>query len=160
MRGRVADGLPLLEQAVRQAEALKVVFRLALWLAWLGEAHLLAGRPDEAIRFAEKAVARAVTHKESGHHACALRLIGEIAAAQSPPDVKRADVAYGEALALARPLGMRPLEAHCLMGLGRLHQRADRKQQAHAEFMAAASLFRSMEMTYWLARAEERLAEI
>jgi class 3 adenylate cyclase/tetratricopeptide (TPR) repeat protein len=160
LRGRVTDGLLLLEQAVQQAEALKVVFRYALWLAWLGEAHLLAGRHDEAIHFAEKALARAVAHKESGHQAYALRLVGEIAAAQRSPDVKRAEVAYSEALALARPLGMRPLEAHCLMGLGNLYRGADRKKQAHAEFTAAASLFRSMTMTFWLVRAEERLAEI
>jgi predicted ATPase/class 3 adenylate cyclase len=158
--GRLAEGLPLLEQAVRQAEQLKVVFRYALWLAWLGEAHLLAGRLDEANRFAEAATARSVAHKEAGHHAYALRLIGEIAAAQQPVDVKRADTAYGEALALARSLGMRPLEAHCLMGLGTLHQRADRELQARAELAAAADLFRSLEMPYWLVRAEERLAKI
>ena len=46
LTGRVGDGVALLEQALRQAEALKVVYRYALWLAWLGEAYLLAGLQD------------------------------------------------------------------------------------------------------------------
>ncbi len=155
LTGRVAEGIPLLEQAIRQAEALKVLFRYALWLAWLGEAHLRAGGRDRAAQLADRAAALAVDHKEKGHQAYALRLLGEIAAQADPPDVPRAEDAYAQALALARPLGMRPLEAHCRLALGTLYEGLDRPAAAREELSAAAALYRSMGMGSWLAQAEQ-----
>jgi class 3 adenylate cyclase len=158
LTGRVADGVALLEQAVRQAEALKVVFRFALWLAWLGEAYLLAGRPEDAHELGQRAVERSSAHKEPGHRAEALRLIGQIAASAEPPDVTQAEQAYGQAIALADQLGMRPLRAHCQFGLGTLHLRVGRPEAARAELAAAGNLFRSMDMSFWAAQAEAALA--
>jgi class 3 adenylate cyclase/tetratricopeptide (TPR) repeat protein len=158
LAGRVADAVPLLEQAVQQAEALKVVFRYALWLAWLGEAYLLAGRADDALAFAERAVERAKAHKEPGHQAYALRLLGEIAAHENPPDLEKAETVYRQALALGDPLGMRPLRAHCQLGLGALYHQLSRVEQARAELSTAVALFDSMGMTFWLPRAQALLA--
>jgi tetratricopeptide (TPR) repeat protein len=160
LAGHVGDALPLLEQAVRETEALKVFFRYALWLAWLGEAYLLAGRTDDALIFAKRALDHAGTHQELGHQAYALRLLGEVAAHQSPPDVEHGEAAYRQAIAIAETLGMRPLIAHCQLGLGTLHQGAGLRQQARAELSAAAALFRALEMTSWVARAEAALATI
>ena len=49
-----------------------------------------------------------------------------------------------EAIAVADPLGMRPLIAHCQSGLGELHLRAGQPEAARAELANAADLFRSM----------------
>ena len=38
-----------------------------------------------------------------------------------PPEVEPAEAHYRQALALAEELGMRPLQAHCHLGLGRLY---------------------------------------
>jgi class 3 adenylate cyclase/tetratricopeptide (TPR) repeat protein len=154
LSGRVSDAIALLEQALQQAETLKVVFRYALWLAWLGEAYLLAGRSDDAIKVALRAVERASSYKEPGHKAYAFRLLGEIAAYAEPPDVERAETAYQQALTLADLLEMRPLHAHCQLGLGAVYHRVGRVEQARRELSAAAELFRAMEMTFWLRRAE------
>ncbi len=158
LTGRVEEGVPLLERAAQQAKALKVMFRYALWLAWLGEGHLLAGRTADATRFAEEALARSVEHGEAGHQAYALRLVGDIAAAQDAPAAGKAETAYGDALALAVPRGMRPLEAHCRLGLGELHRRTGAHETAARELAAAAELYRSMGMTFWLRRAEGQAA--
>jgi tetratricopeptide (TPR) repeat protein len=155
LTGRVSEGVELLAQAVRQAEALKVVFRYALWLAWLGEGYLLAGGREEAARLAERAGAWAATRGESGHQAYAFRLAAEIAARQDPPDAMRATEALTAALALARQLGMRPLEAHCRLGLAALYRRTG-DDRARGEEEAAVALYRSMRMTSWLRRVEER----
>jgi class 3 adenylate cyclase/tetratricopeptide (TPR) repeat protein len=160
LTGRVDDGGALLEQALRQAEALKVVYRYALWLAWLGEAYLLAGRTQEALGLAQRAVERATAHNEPGHRADALRLLGQITASGERPDVAKAEFAYREAIAVANPLGMRPLIAHCQSGLGELYLRAGQPDAARTELANAADLFRSMEMHFWAARAEGALAEI
>jgi hypothetical protein len=45
---------------------------------------------------------------------------------------------------------MRPLVAHCHLGLGILYAKTGRREQAHAELAAASELYRAMEMTFWL----------
>jgi class 3 adenylate cyclase/tetratricopeptide (TPR) repeat protein len=157
--GRVAEALPLLEEGV--AESLNV-YRWAdysLRLAWLGEAYLLAGRAEDALDTAGRALQRAQQQKERGHEGWVLRLLGEIATTADPPNVAQAEGYYGEALALAEELEVRPLVAHCHLSLGTLYQKVGRDEQAHAELATAAEMYRSMEMTLWLEKAEAALAE-
>ena len=129
-------------------------------MTWLAEAHLLAGGREKAIAAAERALELSRQHKERGHEAWARRLLGEIAAHADPPDVGRADTRYRQALALTEELGMRPLVAHCHLGLGTLYRRVGRRERAQAELVAASQLYRAMAMTFWLARAEGVLAEV
>ena len=89
-----------------------------------------------------------------------LRLLGEIAAHAGPPDIEQAESYYRQALALADELGMRPLAAHCHLGLGTLYRKIGRDEQAQAELTTAAEMYRAMEMTFWLARAETELGQI
>ena len=51
---------------------------------------------------------------------------------------------------------MRPLLAHCEVGLARLRQRAGRRDQAGEHLAAATTMFRDMDMRFWL---EQALAE-
>ncbi len=55
---------------------------------------------------------------------------------------------------------MRPLAAHCHLGLGTLYQKIGCNEQASAELTAAAGLYRAMEMTFWLEKAEAALAQL
>jgi hypothetical protein len=77
-----------------------------------------------------------------------------------PPDVVQAEVRYQEALMLAEALGMRPLQAHCHLGLGTLYANLGQPEQARAELIAAIALYRAMEMTFWLPQAEAALAQV
>ena len=63
-------------------------------------------------------------------------------------------LAEAQALALADKLGIRPLLAHCHYGLGILYTQGGRPEQARAELSVAIGLYRTMEMTFWLERAE------
>src|SRR5262249_42349065 len=125
----------------------------------LGEAHLLAGRLEEAQALAERTLALTRERQERGHQAYALRLLGEIAAHHTPLDVDQAVAHYRQALALAKELGMRPLQAHCHHGLGTLYATADQREQAHAALTTAIELYRAMDMTFWLPQAEAALAQ-
>ena len=58
-------------------------------------------------------------------------------------------------MTLADHLGMRPLVAHCHLGLGKLYRRTDRREQAQGHLTSAATMYREMGMTYWLETAEE-----
>ena len=51
-------------------------------------------------------------------------------------------------------LGMRPVIAHCHLGLGKLYRRTGKREQAQEHFAIATAMYREMEMTYWLAQAE------
>ncbi|HEY7067570.1 MAG TPA: hypothetical protein VII06_39300 [Chloroflexota bacterium] len=48
---------------------------------------------------------------------------------------------------------MRPLAAHCHLGLGTLCRKAGRDAEARTELAIAAEMYRAMDMPYWLARA-------
>jgi tetratricopeptide (TPR) repeat protein len=158
--GRVADAVPLLAQALEQTMALDLVGHQALCCLPLGEAQRLAGRPEEAQALAERALALAREHQERGHQAYALRLLGNIAARCEPPEIVQAEAYYQQALALADELGMCPLVAHCHHGLGRLYSQTGHGALAHAALSAAITLYRAMDMTFWLPQAEAALAQV
>ena len=130
----------------------------ALWAVWLGEAYLAAGRIADARQMVAGALGPAVAQQERGDHAFALRALGQIAASGEPPDVNEAETRYHEALELAEALELRPLVAHCHLGLGKLYRRGGRMAEARSELSAAIEMFRSMEITFWLPEAETELA--
>ena len=51
-----------------------------------------------------------------------------------------------EALALAEPRGMRPLIAHCHLGLGKLYARTGKREQANEHLATATTMYREMDM--------------
>jgi tetratricopeptide (TPR) repeat protein len=160
LSGRLADALPLLEQAVERAAAMRQTFGHSLWAAGLSEAYLLAGRREEAVPLAQRSLERFRAHQERGNQAWALRLLGEIHAHCDPPEVEPAEACFHQALALADGLGMRPLVAHCHLGLGTLYLKIGRQNPAYTELSAAIGLYRAMEMTFWLPQAEAALAQV
>ncbi len=146
----VFEDLHLLMQAMKQATAMErgaIQERCSLVL---GEAHALA----------EGALAHARAHQERSNEAYALHLLGEIAARREPPEGALAEAHYQQAHALAEELGMRPLVAHCHIGLGMLYAKMGQREQAHAELSAAIEIYRAMDMTFWLPQAEAALAQI
>ena len=90
---------------------------------------------------------------------CALHQLGVVYAHAAPPDVTQAEAHYQQALALAEELGMRPLQAHCHLGLGTLYAKAGRWEQARTELATAIELYRATEMMFWLPQAEAALAQ-
>jgi tetratricopeptide (TPR) repeat protein len=160
LAGRLPEALTLLEQAVGQYAALRGGVSDPRFVVWLGEAYLRAGRLDEAETQARHALEFARAHKEQGHEADALRLLGEVAAHGELPQVGSAKASYCQALALAEALSMRPLQAHCHLGLGTLYATTGQREQAHTELTAAIDLYRAMGMTFWLPQAEAALAQV
>jgi class 3 adenylate cyclase/tetratricopeptide (TPR) repeat protein len=159
LAGRGANAVPLLTQALEQATATATVLHQALCRLSLGEAQVLAGRLEEAHALTEGMLAHARERQERGYHAYALRLLGDIAARREPPESDQAEGCYRQALALAEELSMRPLQAHCRLGLGTLYGRMGRVEPARAELTTAIELYRAMDMTFWLPQAEAALAQ-
>jgi tetratricopeptide (TPR) repeat protein len=160
LSGRLAAALPLLEQGVEQATATGVMLDHAFWLASMGEAYLFAGRQAEALALAERALALARTYKERGNEAYILQILGEILAHRDPSNAEGAERHYHQALALAEELGMRPLQVHCHRSLGTLYATTGQTEHARVELSTAMTLYRDMEMTFWLPQAKAALAQV
>jgi tetratricopeptide (TPR) repeat protein len=129
---------------------------LPLFLMDLGEACVLAGRLEDALEAAGRALTLARERGQRGYEAWALRLLGEVTARRDPPE--HAAGHYRDALALAEELGVRPLVAHCLLGLGKLSRRTGKRQEAQEHLAAATTMYREMDMRFWLEQAEMAMA--
>jgi transcriptional regulator with AAA-type ATPase domain/tetratricopeptide (TPR) repeat protein len=160
LTGRALEALPLLEEAIEQHAAMRRTAGQSPRLALLGQAYLLAGRAEEAARVAERALRLARDHKERGNEAWALRLLGEIADGSDPPEPDEAEARYRQSLALAAELEMRPLIAHCHLGLGRLSRRRGDRAGAAPHLSLAVDLFEAMEMPLWLDQGRAELGEV
>jgi hypothetical protein len=55
---------------------------------------------------------------------------------------------------------MRPLVAHCHLGLGKLYRRPDKREQAQEHLATATTMYRDMGMTYWLEQAQAEMGEL
>jgi predicted ATPase len=154
---RVAEALPLQEQAIQDAAVMGILGGYTLYAVRLSESYRLTGRLEDASTLAAQALVLSRTHKERGHEVYALRLLAEVAAAHDSP--AEAESSYRQALSLAEDMGMRPLLAHCHCGLGKLYVKIGRRDEARAALATAIGLYRAMEMTFWLAQAEAALAE-
>src|SRR5215469_1690539 len=89
-----------------------------------------------------------------GIEAAALYELGAIQTHGSTPDVTQAEARYQEALTLADELRMRPLVARCHLGLGKLYRRTEKREQAHEHLTTALSMYREMDMRFYLKQAE------
>jgi hypothetical protein len=48
---------------------------------------------------------------------------------------------------------------HCHLGLGKLYRRTRKREQAHEHLTTATTMYREMDMRFWLEQAEAEMAE-
>jgi len=160
LQGRLVEGRALLEEAISESISTGAPFNRSLWVAWLSEVCRLVGRGDEAWQYARQALDLARQLKERGNEARAMYQLGVVHAHADPPDIAPAEAYYQQALTLAEELGMRPLQAHCHLGLSTLYATIGQRQQARTALTTAIDLYRAMDMTFWLPQAEAALAQV
>jgi class 3 adenylate cyclase/tetratricopeptide (TPR) repeat protein len=158
--GRVFEGLPYLEQGVEKFPTVGRVGFLSLSMVWLGEGYLLSGRLADASDLAERALQLSRTHKERGHEAWALKLLGDISQHYTAAKTEEAEDYYRRAYMRSRELGMRPLQAHCQVGLSHIYVANGKLDKARSELAAAIDLYRSLDMTFWLLAAQAAFARL
>jgi len=150
---RVREGEQLFER-----QAAKGTVALRGWAYHsLGRACLLLGRLDEARSLGDRAVE--FSPRQPGFAAHALHLLGDVATHPDRFDAEGAEVHYRKALALAEPRGMRPLIAHCHFGLGKLYRRTGKREQVQEHLTSATTMYREMDMRFWLEQAEAAMKE-
>jgi transcriptional regulator with AAA-type ATPase domain/tetratricopeptide (TPR) repeat protein len=144
--GRVADGIALLQEAVDHGDRLGLGASNSVWVIFLGEGLLCAGRSGEAAAAAHRGLELCRTRKERGYEAWALRLLAEIAATGESPDRAEAIKCYEAAIAVGRERGMRPLIALCHLGLAHLDARAGDLPEAEMHRREAYTAFKELDM--------------
>jgi class 3 adenylate cyclase/tetratricopeptide (TPR) repeat protein len=156
LAGRPNEGIPLLKQACDLGLSMGAGNLQSRRTCWWGEACLLAGAVDDAMKLAQGALQLARDHRELPDEARAHRLLGAVTLRR---DLEQADGHYHAALAVAERLGMRPLVAHCHLGLGKLYRRIGNPDQAKEHLSTATTMYREMDMRFWLEKAETEMRE-
>ncbi len=89
-----------------------------------------------------------------------MHLLGDIAIHGNRFDPEEGEAHYRQALALGEPRGMRPLVAHCHLGLAKIYWRTGTREQAQEYMATATMMYREMGMTYWLEQAEAEMLQL
>ena len=153
LAGRAREAVTFLERSLAEARDSFAGHRDVFYL---GDAYLRAGRLDDALGTAERALDLAHRCEQPGREARALWLLGNVRCTRG--EHAEAQTVYGQALALATALGMRPLVAHCHAGLAVLYAQADRHAQADEHAALSTALYTEMEMPYWQRAMEGEFA--
>jgi tetratricopeptide (TPR) repeat protein len=146
------------EQLAERQETMGIVSFRGWAYHSLGRACLRLGRLDEARRLGDRAVEFSRSHLGLAAHA--LHLLGDVATHPDRFDAESGEAHYRNALALAGPRGMRPLVAHCHLGLGKLYGRISKRGQAQDHLNTVTTMYREMEMPFWLEQAEAAQREL
>jgi class 3 adenylate cyclase/tetratricopeptide (TPR) repeat protein len=121
-RGQFDEAFDLIEQATERTRRIGILVSHANELAWLAEAHQLAGSAELALRHAESAVEVAHSHEERGNEALALMLLGE--ALTSLGSVAAGQAKFTRALRLAEQSAMVPVIERCRAGMEAIERQA------------------------------------
>ena len=151
--GRVGEAMPLLELSNERA-------RNPWPRVQLAHGYLLVGKLEEANLVAKQVLDSSLTQGYRGHAARSLYVLAESLLHADVSDMAKAEDHYDHAMALANELRMRPLLAHCHVGLGKLYRRTGNQQQAKAHLTDSVAMMREMEMGIWLEVAEAELKEL
>jgi tetratricopeptide (TPR) repeat protein len=152
--GRLREGEQLLEKNEAAGHRSVWIYRA------LARPYLVLGRLDDARRLLDRAAVVPEVSSQPGFAAQAQQLLGDMATHPDRFDPERGEAHYRQALALAEPPGMRPLVAQCHLGLGKLYRRVGERERAREHLATATSMYRAMDMPYWLEQAQAEVAEL
>lgn len=148
LAGRAEEGIARLEAQRALMDGVGWNVLRAAFIQALAQAYAVAGRLDEAEACGQESLTLARDRGERGAEAWALWVLAETARRRGPSAGPVARPRYEDALGIAVELGMRPLQAYCELGLGRLLAR-EGEAGAEALLARAASRAREMEMRFW-----------
>jgi len=157
LSGLAREAVALLEPIHVRLASSGYLRQQMLVMIGLAEAYLAVGDFKQALGHVQRVLTRSEYRPFRGNLARALLLRAEIAARREPPEIDQGEPDFREALGAAEGLGMRPLQTHCHLGLGKLYRRTGRIDEARAELTAAVAMLRDMGMVYWLPEAEAEL---
>jgi hypothetical protein len=157
MTGAPGLGLPALRAAADGCREKYQTRNLTPALLYLAEGAVFAGDEPEARAASAEALDLARRFGMRGYEAYALRVRGE--AWRLASVWPAAADAYANGLDIAASLGMRPLVAHCHLGLAKLSRCTDKRDEAQAHLTTATTMYHEMGMRFWLEQAQAEVKE-
>ena len=148
LSNQAARAIEMLSEAVAAAGEMELMVDQAMRLMHLSEAYLHIDDMDQTIRIAHQALRNSIDYQQRGAGAWTHWLLGEINTRAN--DLRLAQDHYEEFITLASELGMAPLLAHCHFALGKGNGRASKNERSREHLVAAAGLYRSLEMPFWI----------
>jgi class 3 adenylate cyclase/tetratricopeptide (TPR) repeat protein len=135
---RLTEALEVTRQTLLDAERMRIMVDQPILHVHLGEALLLAGRPDEAIVHGKRALDIALAHENRRDEPWARFLIARGYSAADSRVIDEPVKQLESALRMAIACEAVPIAAHCQAMLGAIHARQGNKTKA-GEFAAAAN---------------------
>jgi len=157
--GHPDHALPILEDAVRPEKASFSAVPSSYPLSALAEVYRLKGDTKKAMQNIEEALSIFRQNGEQGFGAWAHYYMAKIQSDGGHEQIGQALHSYQQAKEQATKLGMRPLLAHCHMGIGEVYIRTGLREEARSELLAAIELYRCMDMAFWVPKAESALTK-
>jgi hypothetical protein len=157
MTGSPGSGLSALRAAADGCREKYQTRNLTPALLHLAEGAVFAGDEPEARAASAEALDLARRFGMRGYEAYALRVRGE--AWRLASVWPAAADAYANGLDIAASLGMRPLVAHCHLGLAKLSRCTDKRDEAQAHLTTATTMYHEMGMRFWLEQAQAEAKE-
>ena len=147
--GQIAEALPLLEAAVARDALAEPRTTHTFALTALAEAVFLAGDLEKAGTAATQAVELARQYEERGAEAQALWLLATIHSADDTEFKPVVDL-FQSAAAIAAELHLKPLFAHCRLGLGDLYDRKGYSSKGNIHRLRGQRIMNRLGMKPWI----------
>jgi len=158
LQGRFDTSVPLMERAVELEGAAGQSARNRLYE--LAAVYAMTGRFRDAAALCRRV--RELSRKvgDTWSEARSLRLLAEVAEHGVNLESFEVEESLRAALLLAEQNALRPLVAHCHLGLGKLYGRTGKREPAQEHLTTATAMYREMGMTYWLEKAALEIGEL
>ena len=148
-RDRVREGEQLLEHQMARG----IVGHRSWAYGAVGRACLLLGQLDEARRLGDRRLKSA--WRQPGFTAHALYLLGDIATHPDRFDSEKRGSPLSGGAGSRQLHRMRPLVAHCRLGLGKLYRHIGETEHARDNLAVATTMYREMDMGIWLEQGRQ-----
>ena len=155
-----SDARQILEDAVEYSASIQFMAFHAADLAWLAYVYLKDGQLAEGMTTIERALQLATTHGQRALESEVCLVLGTMKTLSNSPHFDQAGSHFLRALSVAEEIGARPLVAHCHLGLGKLYRRTGTREQAQEHLTTATTMYREMDMRFWLEGAEAEMGEL
>ena len=155
LRGRHEEGVATLGKALEAARGGYPLLNIWAKFGSLPAAvFLAAGRLAEARSEIERGLSLVTERHALGHRAALLSLQAELLTRTASTGLQQIADLWKEAINVALQMHMRPLVAHCHLGLGKLYRRTGDRERAQEHLTTATAMYREMDMRFWLEQAE------
>jgi predicted ATPase len=131
LSGSAPEAVSVINSGVSAYRSIGVTVWIFLFLTYLAKVYAKLGRFDDAWHAVREAMNACEATKQRWYEAEVYRTAGEIALMSPEPDVKKAELYFNRALAIAREQQAKSWELRAAMSMARLWRDQGKRQQAH-----------------------------